>query len=89
MKRESGFLARKQQLLLTDKTQAKDRGAVSRYLGQLKFAPRLFGVDEADVWKKIQRLCELYEDALEEEREKAERRGIGKCGEGSFHGQSL
>ena len=29
-------------------------------------------MDEADVWRKIERLCELYEDALEAERAKNE-----------------
>lgn len=71
MKRESVFLAGKRRLLLTEQTREQGRFAVSRYLGQVKFAPRLFGVDEADVWRKIQHLCDLYEDALEGEREAA------------------
>lgn len=43
---------------------------VSRYLSKLKFSYRLGGVDEADVWRKIEKLCELYEDALADERER-------------------
>lgn len=43
--------------------------AVSRYLSTLKFKRATFGgVDEADVWKKLEKLCELYEDALYTER---------------------
>lgn len=45
--------------------------AVAKYLKDLKFKRRLGGVDEADVWKKIERLCQLYEDALEEARGQA------------------
>ena len=60
----------------TNQTQAagkaaeKELYAISAYLKKLKFAPRVMGVDEADVWKKIEKLCELYEDALIVEREK-------------------
>ncbi|MFR1945918.1 hypothetical protein [Faecalimonas umbilicata] len=36
----------------------------------MKFKKRLFGVDEADVWKKIQELNHLYEEALAWERKR-------------------
>lgn len=42
--------------------------AISQYLSKVKFAPRFSGVDEADVWRKLEKLCELYEDALTAER---------------------
>lgn len=45
--------------------------AISRYLDQVKFSPRMMGVDEADVWRKLEKLCELYEDALTAERMKS------------------
>lgn len=61
------------QTALAEQTQSKDLWAVSKYLGSVKFAPRMMGVDEADVWKKIEKLCELYEDALTAERGKAEK----------------
>lgn len=39
------------------------------YLKKVRFKHRLFGgVDEVDVWKKIERLNELYEAALRAER---------------------
>lgn len=42
------------------------------WLQQVKFKKTLFGgVDEADVWKKIGELTELYEKALIAERAKA------------------
>lgn len=48
---------------------------VARYLSQLKFRRATFGgVDEADVWKKIEKLCELYEEAIYTER--AERKKL-------------
>ena len=47
--------------------------AVSEYLKTLKFSPRVMGVDEADVWKKIEKLCELYDNALAVERGKNEK----------------
>lgn len=43
---------------------------ITEYLEQLKFKRRLFGVDEADVWKKIQELNHRYEEALRWERKR-------------------
>lgn len=45
--------------------------AISQYLAKVKFAPRFSGVDEVDVWRKLEKLCELYEDALTAERMKS------------------
>lgn len=45
--------------------------AISQYLAKVKFASRMMGVDEADVWRKLEKLCELYEDALVAERMKS------------------
>ena len=45
---------------------------IARYLKQLHFKKRLFGVDEADVWKKIEKLNEMYEDAVLAERKRYE-----------------
>jgi len=45
--------------------------AVAQYLEKVKFAPRMMGVDEVDVWRKLEKLCELYEDALTAERMKS------------------
>ena len=51
---------------------SQNHWAVSKFLGGLKFRKRLFGVDEADVWRKMEKLCELYEYALEAERVRAD-----------------
>ena len=61
------------QMPAADKAQDNELYAISGYLKTLKFSPRLMGVDEADVWKKIEKLCELYDDALAEERGKNEK----------------
>lgn len=48
---------------------AEGTPSVARYLSELKFKRAPFGgVDEADVWKKIERLCELYEESIYTER---------------------
>lgn len=45
------------------------RQAAAAYLGKLRFKRRVFGgVDEADVWRKIEKLNGLYEEALRAER---------------------
>ena len=51
---------------------AQSHWAVSKYLGEMKFQKVLFGVDEADVLRKMEKLCELYEFALEAERNRAD-----------------
>ena len=51
---------------------AQHHWAVSKFLGGMKFRKRLFGVDEADVLRKMEKLCELYEYALEAERVRAD-----------------
>lgn len=49
--------------------QTEGTPSVSRYLSGLKFKRTPFGgVDEADVWKKIEKLCELYEESIYTER---------------------
>lgn len=49
--------------------QTEDTPSVSRYLSELKFKRTpLGGVDEADVWKKLEKLCELYEESIHTER---------------------
>lgn len=42
---------------------------ITNWLGEVRFRKQLFGgVNEEDVWKKIQQLDELYAEALKEER---------------------
>lgn len=41
---------------------------IHQYIKQLKFKKKFFGVDEANVWKHIEKLNAMYERAVEEER---------------------
>lgn len=61
-------------LEVVQRTKSESHWAVSKYLQEVKFSPRLMGVDEADVWRKIEKLCELYENMLTEARGAAEAR---------------
>lgn len=67
MKKKQTDSEQTQDTLVQD-TMSKKHRAVSRYLSTVKFQPSLLGVDPADVWRKIEKLCELYEDALDAER---------------------
>ena len=56
---------------------------ISGWLKQVKFRKRVFGgVDEADVWKKIAELNDMYKEALLVEQAKyqslLERKGLGE-----------
>ncbi len=64
------FAAKKKKQGSTVPAVDSSQRTVSRYLSKLRFSYRLGGVDEADVWRKIEKLCELYEDALADERER-------------------
>ena len=59
------------QQTLSQQAQDEKLYAISQYLAKVKFSPRFSGVDEADVWRKLEKLCELYEDALTAERMKS------------------
>lgn len=61
------------QTKVAESTQQNELYVISDYLKKLKFSHRIMGVDEADVWKKIEKLCELYDDALAAERGKNEK----------------
>jgi len=56
---------------LAENAQQEQLYAISQFLSKVKFAPRVMGVDEADVWRKLEQLCQLYEDALTAERMKS------------------
>lgn len=62
----------KKQAELAQQARNRELWPVARFLKELRLKHRLFGVDEADVWQNIQRLCQLYEDALEAHRAKTE-----------------
>ena len=51
---------------------SREQLLISKYLGELTFRPRLWGVDEKQVWETLERLASLYEDALTVERSRRE-----------------
>lgn len=53
-------------------TLSREQLLVSKFLGSLSFRPRLWGVDEKQVWQVLEKLTELYEDALTVERSRRE-----------------
>ena len=53
-------------------TLSREQLLVSKFLGSLSFRPRLWGVDEKKVWQALEKLTELYEDALTVERSRRE-----------------
>lgn len=63
--------SREAQQSLSENAQMQQLYAVSQYLEKVTFTHRIMGVDEADVWRKLEKLCELYEDALTAERMKS------------------
>lgn len=61
------------QTQLAEQAMSQELITVSNYLKEMKFSPKMFGVDEADVWRKMEKLCELYEIALDAERAKTKK----------------
>ena len=57
-----------------------EQAQIAKYLKKLRFKSRLFGVDQADVWKKIEELNALYETALLAERDRYDRMLEEFCG---------
>ena len=53
---------------LYERAHTKEYYAVAKWLSEVSFAPAVLGADQADVWRKIEKLSELYEDAINAER---------------------
>lgn len=51
---------------------SREQLLISKFLGTLSFEKRLWGVEEKQVWQVLEKLTELYEDALTVERSKRE-----------------
>ena len=60
---------------------------IQKWLKQVRFKKTLFGVDEADLWKKIGELNILYEAALSAERARYDALLAQRCGEAK-HGKA-
>jgi len=57
---------------MADQALSREQLLISKFLNTLSFRPRLWGVDEKQVWQALEKLTELYEDALTVERSKRE-----------------
>lgn len=57
---------------MTEEALSREQFLVVKFLSGLRFRPKLWGVDEAEVWRALERLTALYEDALTVERSRRE-----------------
>lgn len=88
MTKEKTIADRKEQKALTERALSREQYAISGYVSRLKFKPCFWGVEEAEVWRAMENLCQLYEDALAAERSRRERAEAAlKAGEGSGNGE--
>lgn len=69
---EKTIAFRKAQKIMTQQALSREEFVISKYLSGLKFRQRLWGVDEDEAWKALEKLTALYEDALTVERSKRE-----------------
>ena len=53
---------------MADQALSREQLLISKYINGLSFRTRLMGVDEKQVWQAMEKLTELYEDALTVER---------------------
>ena len=72
MEKISVRLSRKVQGRMAEQALSREQVLISKFIGNLSFRHRLRGVDEEEVWKALEKLTELYEDALVVERSKRE-----------------
>ncbi len=57
---------------LANQAQTREEFVICRFLKELRFRRRLWGIDELDAWKAMEKLANLYEDALTLERSRRE-----------------
>lgn len=69
MKQTNTIAARK---ALSEQALTREEFNISKFLSGLTFSPRLLGVDEDGVWRALEKLTVLYEEALTVERCKRE-----------------
>lgn len=55
-----------------EQTLSREQLLISKYLNGLTFGKQFRGVDEKQVWQALEKLTELYEDALTVERSRRE-----------------
>ena len=72
MKQINTLLSRKVQTRMAEQALSREQVLISKYISNLTFCPGFWGVDEEDAWRALEKLTELYEDALLVERSKRE-----------------
>lgn len=72
MRQTNTIASRKAQKGLTEQALSREQFVISKFLGGLTFPQRLWGVDEDAVWRALEKLTVLYEEALTVERCKRE-----------------
>ena len=72
MEKLNTILPGKVQTRMAEQALSREQVLISKFIGNLTFRSRLLGVDEEDAWKALEKLTELYEDALLVERSKRE-----------------
>ena len=70
--KQINMLLGKIQTRMAEQALSREQVLISKYISNLTFRPGFWGVDEEDVWKAMEKLTELYEDALLVERSKRE-----------------
>ena len=61
-----------EQKTMTEQALSREQFLVAKYISSLRFRRRLWGVDELEVWRAMEKLVSLYEDALTVERSRRE-----------------
>ena len=72
MTRQKTIAFRKARQAMAEQALSREQLLISKFLGSLTFRPRLWGVDEKQVWEALEKLAALYEDALTLERSRRE-----------------
>ena len=72
MEKRNRILPGKVQTRMAEQALSREQVLISKFIGNLTFRTKLRGVDEDAVWKALEKLTELYEDALLVERSKRE-----------------
>lgn len=72
MTQQTSIAIQKARKSMEEQALSREQLLIAKFLKGVSFRPRLWGVDEADVWKAMEKLTALYEDALTVERSKRE-----------------
>lgn len=72
MTQHNTIAMRKARQAMAEQALSREQLLISKFLSSLSFRPRLWGVDEKQVWEAMEKLTALYEDALTLERSRKE-----------------